>query len=131
MSRKCYETRHGGEPAQLDLLAGLKARDAGIKQVSENGPAFLSWARTRAREIFLEKGQVSADDLRVAARAEGISPHHQNVWGAVFKSREWVAVGRKQSKFATNNARWIMIWAIDPEIPFSLKEPLKKKPYQE
>lgn len=95
------------------LQKGKEARDEGIERVESNNPRFVDYMRDIAMEISIEQGQVSTDDLREHASELGIQPVHQNAWGAVFKSRGWVQVGRKASRWPSNHAREIRVWRYD------------------
>lgn len=100
--------------SQLSLLEGLARQARGIHAAEGRCWGFVERVRERARQVALERGEVSADDLRPWARARGITPPHPNAWGAVFKAPGFRAIGRRRSRWITNNARWITVWTWSP-----------------
>ena len=74
--------------AQVDLFAGLAARDEGIRKVAENNEEFLDLARRTAVAICELRGCVTSDEVR---EAMPLVPKHPNAYGAIFKDKrfEW------------------------------------------
>ncbi len=108
------------EPAPdnlFDLEEGKHRKAEGQDLVEHNGPWFAAWAREELTKIAESRPSrtVDIDDLRYAAIAQGIKPHHSNCWGPVFKNKRWELVRRKHSTFITNNAHLINVWRLREE----------------
>lgn len=93
-----------------DAVAAEVLKEAGQAVVEEHSGGFVALMREKAITISDEKGFVSSDELRTAAEAMGLVPHHPNVWGALFHGTHWRIVGRQKSKLPGNHAREIKIW---------------------
>jgi len=100
---------------QLDLLAGQKARDNGIDQVSSNNEWFLQTMRDVAAQICMARGTTTADDLRAYAEVNGIEPTHPNAWGAVFKNKMFVSCGMRPSEQVARHGNMIRVWRLRDE----------------
>jgi len=68
--------------------------------------------REYARDFAARTGTVTADDLRLEAVRRGIKPHHHNVWGAIFRGREFEQVGWAKSALVTNHAHQNRVWRL-------------------
>lgn len=86
-----------------------------IPKVIAPNEAFIQTMRNFARMIVNDQGKVSTDDLRLVADELKLRPAHHNAWGAIFRGKEWVCIGRKKSGYKSNNSREIKIWALDSE----------------
>ena len=72
---------------ELDLEAGIKARDEGMKAVAENSGTWFERARLEAHRSlppFTMTGEAVRDYLREIEHVG--SPHHPNGWGALIKA---------------------------------------------
>lgn len=96
----------------FDLPSGIAGRDAGILQVISNNQCFVSTMKGIARLLARRRGVVSSDDLRKMATEYGVRPNHENAWGAIFRGKEWQAVGFIKSKLPSNHARMIRTWRL-------------------
>lgn len=105
-----------GRSKTEDLAKGKEKRDEGIAAVADHSPQFLIRIRREAKQIAAINGHVSSDDLRRRAKTLGLTPHHQNVWGAIFKERGWQVVGRISSTIPSAHAREIKIWTYRKEM---------------
>ena len=105
-----------GTEEQTSLDLGRQLRDQWLKKVTGNSISFLERMRAKALEIEAAKGTVAVDDLREYAAAEGIQPHHQNAWGAVFR-KGWKAVGFRQTRVKGCHARQIRVFVVDRPDP--------------
>ncbi len=92
----------------LDADGNARRRD-GLDRVEQNAEEWLAWIRAEAVRISQERGEVSADDLRVVTEQAHRHPHHPNAWGAVFRGNEWELIGRRTSSTPTAHAREIKI----------------------
>ena len=101
-------------PDLFDLKAGIAAKDAGQDKVQEHGEDFVESMRTYAKVIAVRNGTVTSDDLRKHAAMYGITPHHQNAWGAIFRGFGWKSVGFTRSTLIGNHARTIRVWKFQP-----------------
>jgi hypothetical protein len=95
---------------QLELA--IKYRDAGIAAISARNQTFLETVRGAARMICRRHGTVTADDVRKWADENGIEPTGKNAWGAVFKSRDFVAVGFTTSRQVQGHGNLQRVWAL-------------------
>jgi hypothetical protein len=93
----------------LDADGNARKRD-GLNRVEQSADDWLAWVRAEAVRISVERGEVSADDLRIVTEQAGRHPHHVNAWGAVFRGDEWELVGRRTSATPTAHAREIKVW---------------------
>lgn len=77
-------------PAQLDLVASLEARDAGIAQVSDSHVAWIEDARDGIRWLRsngMLPLEVTGEDIRVALLAAGMpAPKRPHAWGALMRT---------------------------------------------
>lgn len=95
---------------QLSLPEGRQRKIAGMDAIETASMDFVRAMRETAILISQQAGMVSSDELRVAADDMGLQPHHQNVWGVVFRGPHWVPVGRKRSAIPGNHHREIRVW---------------------
>lgn len=97
---------------QLDLLAGLEARNEGLERVEMSNQEFVGTMRSYARRICMssKEGFVTSDALRIKADELGIYPNSPNAWGAIFSGNDWKCVGRQKSTYKSNHAREIKQW---------------------
>ncbi len=95
---------------QMGLFDPQQAKERVMDQVEGNAAGFVALMRRQARQIAARYGKVTSDDLREFAFQEGIEPHHQNAWGAIFRAPEWRCVGHVRSRIKTNNGRQVRIW---------------------
>lgn len=96
----------------FDLQSAIHARDQGIARIIDNNGTFVETMRGIARLIARRRGIVSSDDLRKVATDYGITPNHENAWGAIFRGNEWVAAGSIQSQIPSNHGRLIRTWRL-------------------
>ena len=97
-------------------MNGTELKRQGIAQVSLHGLPFLEAMRKVAINLSQSRGFVTADDLRPYAADYKIQPHHQNVWGGIFRGRSWKCVGRVKSRYPNNHAREIRVWRWEPSV---------------
>lgn len=91
-------------------MNGRALRDRGIERVSENHEMWLSWARKLARNWAKAHGTVSINEVRVLVEPpEGC---HPNIWGAVFRHPDFVAVGYCQAVHASAHARVVRVYKL-------------------
>lgn len=88
--------------------ASSALRDAGIAQVSMGREEWLAAVRAYARQVVATTGQVSINDLR--GRFELPADASPNLWGAVFKSREFHLVGFDVANHPESHARRIGVY---------------------
>lgn len=96
----------------FSLEEGTALKEKGKDVVSSHAPSFLEIMRGVATVIAARKGRVTSDDLRLYATQNGIKPHHQNAWGAVFRGKEWRCGGFTRSTLTSNHARTIRVWQL-------------------
>lgn len=96
----------------FDLKEAIDLKEQGKNLVSEHGPDFLDIMREVAVAIARRKGSVTSDDLRLYATQNGIVPHNQNAWGAVFRGAKWRCDGFTRSTLVSNHARTIRRWVL-------------------
>lgn len=97
---------------EMNLTQARELRDVGIRTVAENNAEFLEAARACAKLICEGKGTVTSDDVR-----EGCTklPLHENAWGAVFKSKEFVFTGKyRQSSLVSRRGGMQRVWRLAP-----------------
>ena len=97
---------------QFDLQLGEQAKIFGIELVEFNGQDFVKSMREVARQLIKQCGWITCDDLRKIADRYGIEPHHQNVWGSVFRHKDFEPCGYEKSKLVSNHARRITKWRL-------------------
>lgn len=91
-------------------MEGQQLKLKGISRVEGNNQEWLDWIREVAITYSQLHDQVTSDDLRRRADAQGYHPNHPNAWGAVFHGKHWRVVGRCKSKYLSNHAREIKVW---------------------
>lgn len=102
--------------AQLSLLEGRAARDAGLDQAERNARGWVQRARDAAVRIFREKGEAHIDDVRDWANDAGDLPASSRAWGAVFRrtpETPWKAIGVRASRVKSNHAHASPIWVLE------------------
>ena len=97
---------------QINLLGGEQAKIYGINLVSFNGEGFVKSMRELARNLLKETDYITIDDLRIISDRYDITPHHQNAWGAIFKTKDFEACGMQKSEIVSNHARRILQWRL-------------------
>lgn len=70
---------------QLDLLEALRLKEAGLDAAAKHNETWCQTARRVAHEICLQRGEVTADEVRCVLYPLGIKPDHYNAWGSVFR----------------------------------------------
>lgn len=97
---------------QLDLLESIKRRDEGIDRVTNNNQVFIETMRSYARRIIRLSGSVTSDQLRSIAFQTGLEPSSHNAWGAIFRNKEFKAIGYCHSRIPSNHGRLIRRWGL-------------------
>lgn len=98
------------ESPQLNFLDGDDRKAMGLELVEVANAEFLSIMRAQAREVSLKHGQVTIDEVRTFADAQGLVPTSKHVWGAVFNSKGWKCIGYAPSKIPTNHGHQNRVW---------------------
>lgn len=98
--------------ATFNLDESIAAKETGQDLVGSHNRAFLVTMRQAARDIARRQGSVTADDLRRYAAQRGISPHHPNASGAIFRGAEWQSIAIRRSALVSNHARTIRVWRL-------------------
>lgn len=100
--------------ANQGLLFGQDRKRRGLDRVEENeSDALLYRLRLYAINVSNRTGQVTIDDVRAYADRMGFRPHHQNVWGTIFRPTGWKHIGFEQSARPGNHARRVAVWRWD------------------
>lgn len=97
---------------KFNLGKGLQLKEAGQTQtVANESTDWLIKARSIAVSIAQMKKTVTITDVR---RGMGANlPHHPNVWGSVFKSKEFISTGKwVPNTNTTAHARRIQVWRL-------------------
>jgi hypothetical protein len=95
-------------------MNGRDLRDAGIARVSIGREDWLAKARRTAISVAKRAGQVSINDVRLFLDLpDDCSP---NLWGAVFKSKDFEAVGYCQATHPSAHARVVRVYKLKEEI---------------
>ncbi len=101
-------------PATSDINSAAELRDRGIEIAAENNPTLLEKARIAAREIALERGEVTSDDVFQRMYLRGEHPELLgNAAGSVFRGSEWNWTGKVVPSERINaRCRLIRIWRL-------------------
>lgn len=91
-------------------MNGRELRDAGISRVSLGREDWIAKARDMAGWIAKESGQVSINDIRGVIDLP--DDYHPSTWGAIFKSKDFQAVGYCQATHASAHARVVRIYKL-------------------
>lgn len=86
----------------------LQAR--GLQLLESNHEDWLEHMRDIARQLSVRHGEVTTDDLRRYADERNLHPASPNAWGNVLRGADWVAIGRRTSRVASNHARKITVY---------------------
>ena len=97
-------------PEQLGLFEGLAAKRKGQDRVESNNQTWVDCMRSIAIEVYKEKGEVCIDDLRTWADDHKFYPLHPNAWGSVFRGKNWVPIGYRQSSYPSNRGHRNTVW---------------------
>ena len=91
-------------------MNGRDLRDLNLDLFEIRDAEFLSECRTVARRVAMERGQVSINDIRErVALPANVNP---SVFGAVFKSRDFRAVGYTEATHKAAHARAVRVYAL-------------------
>lgn len=91
-------------------MTGQELRDAGISQVAYGREAWISKARNMAALIAQRSGTVNINDIRGVIDLP--NDYHPSTWGAIFKSKEFEAVGYCQATHPLAHARVVRIYKL-------------------
>lgn len=91
-------------------MKGRDLRDAGIAAVSIGREDWIAKARDMAIWIAKESGQVSINDVRHLIDLP--VDYHPSTWGAVFKSKDFEAVGYCQAIHPSAHARVVRVYKL-------------------
>lgn len=95
---------------QLSLADGLAAKRDGLALVEAHNQRWVDRMRQYAREISVQSGHVTIDNLRIIADKLGLHPPTPKIWGAIFHSHEWKHIDWQRSAWPTNKGRHIQVW---------------------
>jgi hypothetical protein len=91
-------------------MKGHDLRDAGITRVSIGREDWLAKARRTAMNIASRDGSVSINQVRLYLDLpDDCSP---NLWGAVFKSKDFEAVDYCQATHPSAHARVVRVYKL-------------------
>lgn len=93
-------------------MNGKQLKEQGLALVESHNTEFVAKMRRYAIGVIKRKGIVSIDEVRAYADKKKLEPKHCNCFGAIFKTKEFKAVGRKQSKIPSNHSRSVIIWGL-------------------
>ena len=91
-------------------MQGRKLRDAGIALVSIGREEWIEKARKAAIRFAQKHGSVTINDVRGQITLPEQFSH--NVWGAIFRSGDFQAVGYTQATHPQAHARVIRIYKL-------------------
>jgi hypothetical protein len=91
-------------------VIGRELRDAGISRVSLGREEWIAKARDMAVWIAKESGTVSINDIRGVIDLP--DDYHPNTWGAIFKSKDFEAVGYCQATHPSAHARVVRVYKL-------------------
>ena len=91
-------------------MNGQELRDAGINRVSLGREDWIAKARDMAWWIAKQSGQVSINDIRGVIDLP--DDYHPSTWGAVFKSKDFEAVGYCQATHPSAHARVVRVYKL-------------------
>lgn len=94
----------------FDQHAGRARRDKALDAFEVKSHAWLQDARTQARDIALECGRVTSDDV-LATLGPPPPEVHPAAMGAIFRGKNWRRIDVTQSKRPANHASIIGVWA--------------------
>lgn len=91
-------------------MNGRELRDAGINRVSIGREEWISKARDMAVWIAKESGTVTINDIRGVIDLP--DDYHPNTWGAIFKIKDFEAVGYCQATHPSAHARVVRVYKL-------------------
>lgn len=89
---------------------GKYLKERGLNLVESNNMEFVQTMRAYARKEIKRKGCVSIDEVRAYADKEKLKPDHCNAFGSIFRTKDFIPVGRKNSQVPSNHSRSVIIW---------------------
>lgn len=104
----------------MDLFTIADAREARDNAIAlhgqrDPGAEYIQRARLHATSICIERGSVTADDVRASC---GDPPPQCDgrIMGAIFTPKLFVRVGYRQSKRKINHAKMIAVFELRGEV---------------
>ena len=104
------------EQAVLNFEQGQSLKQHGQDMAGWGSLNFVVTMREVAKQMSLEKGSVTIDDLRVYAVQHGLQPTHPNAWGTLFIEKGWLRLEDTKSGIRSNRNRRVGIWQWCPTL---------------
>lgn len=89
--------------------------DAAMTNLELANASWLAWARGEAKTLSLLRGSVTSDDMRERCDRYGLQPDSPHAWGALFKCKDFIFIGRTRSRYPSSNGRYIGVWRVAPD----------------
>jgi hypothetical protein len=96
--------------AMTDSTNGRALRDAQLEMFEIRDALFLEHCRVLARMLATEQGKVSINDIR--ARVKIPPGMHPSVLGAVFRIKQFQAVGYTEATHPEAHARVVRVYSL-------------------
>lgn len=96
-----------------NVTLGRSLRDSQLTLFEQRDTAFLERCRALAVEVCRQQGQVSINDIR--DRMLIPSEIHPSVLGAVFRSKQFQAIGFTEASHKQAHARVIRVYKLKEE----------------
>ncbi len=102
---------------ELDAKKADEGKQLGLNLIESNNPSFLETIRSIARIMIRKQGPITADDLRVwyednRGERRIPEPTSHNVWGNVFRTKDFVFLGHVKSKQIQGHGNRIGLWGL-------------------
>jgi hypothetical protein len=91
-------------------MNGRDLRDAGIAAVSIGREDWIAKARDMAIWVAKQSGKVTINDVRHLIDLP--DDYHPNTWGAIFKAKDFKAVGYCQATHPSAHARVVRVYKL-------------------
>lgn len=100
----------------LNARLAEQQKQHSLDLLEESNPTFLETVRSIARRLARTRGAITADDVRDEYDRQkdtlGVKPTSHNVWGSLFRGKEWVCVGYTTSKQVQGHGNIIKRWKL-------------------
>lgn len=94
------------KPKRIDLIAGRKARDQGIAQVTDSHGTWVGDACALLADTFAgSRAEMTGEEMRQWLLDEGFQEPHPNAWGAVVNTLCKRGVIAKTGRYVQMQAR--------------------------
>ena len=94
-------------------MTGTALKQLGLYRVESHNQALVGLARSIAREQCVKYGSTTIDLVRQDPRIAEFKPSNPNMYGSIFRGKEWHCIGWEPSTLKSNHSRFIRRWRFN------------------